>query len=211
MARTIAVITAEGFTCTILEDEDGRVHFTADADIDADGANGQNGAPAAYRVDDTGTELLANGGMQRIGNRVICAKHWARDIVILGPDNEPKVFPGGIIASKTWYRHPGVPMDNPAAYVDSETVRYIVVPPIIVQATRGVVRGCRARVTFGGRSIDAVVADKGPSGRVGELSIAAARSLGIPASPRTGGISTPSVQYELWPGQAAAGFTLQPA
>ena len=34
---------------------------------------------------------------------------WARHIVILGADNEPAVFAGGVIASMTWYRHPGRP------------------------------------------------------------------------------------------------------
>jgi hypothetical protein len=83
------------------------VHFLADADIDADGANGQNGAPAAHKADDSGTELLSNGGMKIVRGKVVCAQSWARNIVILNDDNEPKVFPGGIIASMTWYRHPG--------------------------------------------------------------------------------------------------------
>jgi hypothetical protein len=55
--RILGKITNEGFSSTIVEEEDGRVHFLADADIDADGANGQNSAPAAYKCDDTGTEL----------------------------------------------------------------------------------------------------------------------------------------------------------
>src|SRR5262245_62157228 len=105
--RELGTIRSEGFACTIMEDDDGRVHFVADADIDADGANGQNGAPAAYKADDSGTELLANGGMKIVRGKVVCAQSWARDIVILDDDNEPKVFPGGIIASTTWYRHPG--------------------------------------------------------------------------------------------------------
>jgi hypothetical protein len=45
--RVLGIITAENFACTIFEDSDKRVHYTADADIDADGANGQNNAPAA--------------------------------------------------------------------------------------------------------------------------------------------------------------------
>src|SRR5689334_15510493 len=125
--KTIGTITSEGYVCEIREDEDGRVHFAADADIDADGANGQNGERAAYKADDTGSELLANGGMKRVGGKVVCAHSWARSIVILGPDNEPKIFPGGIIASTTWYRHPGKSLSDPAAYVDAETVPYIVV------------------------------------------------------------------------------------
>lgn len=209
--RTIGTIINEGYSCTITEDDDGRVHFLADADIDADGANGQNGGPAAYKVDDSGTELLANGGMKIVQGKVICAKSWARDIVILDVDNEPKVFPGGIIASMTWYRHPGKLRSDPAAYVDSETVPYIVVPPLIIQKTAGIVRGCKARVTWKGRSVEGVVADKGPSNKIGELSIATARAIGLPASPRNGGTEKPEVLYELWPGVAAPGYVLQPS
>ena len=214
MLRTIGTIISkgEGFASTIYEDtSDGRVFFVADADIDADGANGQHGGRPAYRADNKGSEHLANGGMKRVGSRVVCAEPWARDIVILGPDNEPKVFPWGVIASKTWYVHPGFRLDDPAAYVDSETVPFIVVPPLIVQAVEGVVRGCRARVTLRGKSVDCVVADKGPRTKIGELSIAAARLLGLDPDPRKGGTTKAEVMYELWPGQAAPGFVLQPA
>ena len=114
------------FVSEIREDDDGRVFFTADADIDADGANGQNGGPVAYTKTDTGTDFLANAAMRiRADGKVVCKNDNARSIVILGPDNEPKVFPGGMIASKTWYRHPGKAADDPAAYVDSETVPYM--------------------------------------------------------------------------------------
>ena len=208
---TLGMISNEGFSCAITEDNDGRVHFLADADIDADGANGQNGAPAAYKVDDSGTELLANGGMEIIQGKVVCAKSWARDIVILDDDNEPKVFPGGIIASMTWYRHPEKPPNDPAAYVDSETIPYVVVPPLVIQKTAGIVRGCKARVTWRSKSVECVVADKGPSNKIGELSIAAARAIGLPSSPRNGGTEKPDVLYELWPGVAAPGYVLQAA
>lgn len=211
MSRTLGVIDNEDFVCTIKEDLDGRVFFTADADIDADGANGQNGAPAAYTVDDSGSEALANGGMAREGDHVICVEPWAKDVVIVKADGNPRIFPGGIIASKTWYQIPGRDEDDPAAYVDAATVPYIVVPPLIIKNTEGVVRGCRARVTLGSRSVDCVVADQGPPGKIGELSIAAAEALGLPSSPRDGGTDEPVVHYELWPGQAAPGYVLQPA
>lgn len=212
MNRILGVLTSagEGFTASIREDTvTGRVWFGADGDIDADGANGQNGAPAAYLANDKGTEALANGGMKIVGGKVICAQAWARDIVILGADNQPKVFPGGIIASMSWYRDPHKRMDDPSAYVDSETVPYIVVPPLIIQATAGVVRGCKARVTLNDRSVDCVVADKGPRNKIGELSIAAARALGLPSSPRNGGTDKPELLYELWPGVPAPGYELQ--
>lgn len=206
----LGTITAEGFSSVVTMDNKGGqeyVRFLADADIDADGANGQSGAPAAYVIGDKGTEHLANGGLTLEGK---IAKPWARDIFILGPDNQPKVFSGGRLASTTWYHIPGVPLNDPAAYLDSETVPYIVVPPLIITETRGVVRGCRARITWRGKLIEAVVGDKGPRNRIGELSIAAARALGMPSSPRNGGVETQEVLYELWPGTPAPGFVLQP-
>lgn len=211
MDELLGVITGEGDECKIWQDASGRVYFMADADIDADGANGQHGAPAAYLEDDQGLESLANGGMRRVNGKVVCLHDWARNIVILDTDNEPKVFPGGVIASTTWYRHPGMPADDPAAYVDSATEPYIVVPPLVVQHTRGIVRGCLARVSYQGKSVDCVVADRGPRNLAGELSIAAAMMLGIPASPRRGGLDKVQVLYELWPGIAAPGYVLQPA
>lgn len=210
MTRVLGTITNESFSSVITEEADGRVHYMADADIDADGANGLHGGPPAYRVYDTGSEFLANGGMKMFGEKVVCDKSWARSIVILDTDNEPKVFPGGTIASTTWYAHPGKSKNDPAAYVDAETVPYIVVPPLVVQKTTGIVRGCKARASWNGKSVDCVVADKGPTGKIGELSIAAARALGIPSSPRNGGTEKPEVLYELWPGIAAPGYVLQP-
>lgn len=209
--KTLGKITGEGFLCIIRQQTDGRVYFTADADIDADGANGQCGQVAAYRSDNKGSEHLANGGMKIVQGKVVFAQDWGRQIVVLGKDNQPLVLKNGVIPSKTWYRHPGKAIDDPAAYVDSETVPYIVVPPLIVQAAVGVVRGCRARATWRGKVVDCVVADLGPRSKIGEVSIAAARALGLPSSPRSGGSNVPDVLYELWPGQAAPGFVLQPA
>lgn len=208
--KTIGTITGEGFACAIHEDC-GRVYFLADGDIDADGANGQNGKQAAYMVGDAGSEALANGGMGMRSGKVVCVQQWAKDIVILDRFNQPRVFPGGIIASTTWYRHRDKAADDPAAYVDSETVPYIVVPPLIIQHTVGAVRGCKARVSLNGLAVNCVVADKGPRTKIGEISIAAARAIGVNPSPRTGGTNAPEILYELWPGVPADGFVLQAA
>lgn len=211
MPRIIGAISAQGFTSQIVEDDDLRVYYTADADIDADGANGQNDAQAAYMVGDQGSESLANGGMRMVGTKVVCAHEWARSIVLLDTDNEPKVFPGGVIASTTWYRNRALPASDPKSYVDAQTIPYVVVPPLVVTSVIGVVRGCKARVTWQGNSVDCVVADLGPTNRIGEISIAAADALGMNSSPRNGGIDRAEVFYELWPGVAAPGFELQPA
>ncbi len=209
--RIVAKIRVGNYECVIKEDADGRVHFTADADIDADGANGQGGGRVAYNESDTGSDYLANAGLVIRNGRVVCKHEWARHVVIVGGDGQPVVFPEGVIASKTAYFHKGRSKDDPAAYVDSETVPYLVVPPSIIKGVEGIVLGCRARISFNGRSVECVVADVGPATLVGEMSIAAARGLGIPESPRNGGRKTADVDYELWPGHAAPGYRLQPS
>jgi hypothetical protein len=193
--------TIEG--CEIrLEDgpEGEKVTFTADADIDADGANGQNGARAAYMADDSGSELLANGGMGIRHGEVVGIADWFKDIVVV-ESGKPKVFPGGVIVSKTAYLIRGEKDETPKRYVDSETVPYVVVPPVIIQKTKGVVRGCFARVTYKGKSVDCMVGDVGPRKKIGEISIAAARAVGMGASPRSGGEDRKIVQYEIFPGR----------
>jgi hypothetical protein len=195
--------TIEG--CEIrLEDgpEGEKVTFTADADIDADGANGQNGARAAYMANDSGSEALANGGMGIRNGEVVGVADWFKDIVVVGR-GKPKIFPGGVIVSKTAYHIRGEQDNTPKRYVDSETVPYVVVPPVIIQKTKGVVRGCFARVTYKDKSVDCMVGDVGPRKKIGELSIAAARSVGMRASPRSGGEDKKIVKYEIFPGRKA--------
>ncbi len=206
--KTLGTISGEGFDSVVTQDSTGRVFFTADADIDADGANGQHGAKAAYVIGDKGSEYLANGGLRKDGK---IAEDWAKDIFIMGRTGQPRVFPGDVLASKTWYKHADKNANDPAAYLDSETEAYIVVPPIIIQKTTGVVRGCTARATWKGKSVWAVVGDKGPRTKIGEVSIALARALGLRSSPRTGGLDTPEIFYELWPGVPAPNYELQPA
>jgi hypothetical protein len=191
---------------------EGRFYFTAPGAIDADGANGQNLKQMAYMANDSGSDCLANAGMgiDAAGN-VVFTQAWGPNCVICDANLQPKVFAGGLIASKTKYIYPGQLPNDPAAYVDAETVPYIVVPPLIISTTKGAVIGCKAIATWNGNSVPCVVADKGPANSIGELSIAAARALQFTnTSPRNGGVDTSTVSYELWPGQAAAGFVLQP-
>lgn len=199
----------DGTRCEIFEDSDGRVYFRADADVCADGANGQHGEPAAYRADNSGTDWLENGGMQTSDGRVTFLPGASRN-AILGADGNPKIFPGGVVASMTAYRHPNVPGDKPEAYVDAETVPYVVVPDVIVSKTEKVVLGCVAKVTYRDVSVDCVVAETSGE-RIGEVSIAAARLLGLNSSPRDGGSKQCEFDYELWPGTPAQGFRLQPS
>lgn len=86
--------------------------------------------------------------------------------------------------------------------LNAETERYIVVPPAIIQGVAPVVLGCQAFVTYRGTRVSAVVGDIGPRTKLGEASIACAKSLNIPYSPLTGGVES-GVTYEIHPGVPA--------
>lgn len=57
-----------------------------------------------------------------------------------------------------------------------------------------------ARLSYQGRELYAVLGDFGPNDKVGEISVFAARKLGIPSSPVNGGLSSKSVEYTVLPG-----------
>lgn len=201
MSKIIAIFTGEGFKSTATQLEDFSITFTADADIDADGANGQCGGRPAYMVGNKGTEHLANGGMTMDGNKVVGLKEWFKNIAILDASGQPKEFPGGVIASKTAYRWLGINPQLPEAYVDSETINYIAIPPEIRSMSKGVVMGCRVKCfnRKTGKTAWGMVADIGPRKKVGEVSIAMARALGMNESPRVGGESSPVIEYTIYP------------
>src|SRR5438477_3861858 len=170
---------------TVIQDDDGRVHWQGGAAVDADGSNGQNGNPFAYRKDDKGLDALANAGYPN--------RSW-RDVLAADPQTgKPKDDGNGNWYSKTTYEWKGRPVET--RYVDSTTVPYVVVNPHVRMKAKGVVIGCKARVTYKSgkkkaKKIDAVVADVSGGADIGELSIAAAEELGIPSSPRHGGVNS---------------------
>jgi hypothetical protein len=84
--------------------------------------------------------------------------------------------------------------------LNANQVPFIVVPPAIIRGVQDIVLGCAARVTYKGKTITAVVGDIGPKAKLGELSVCAAKLLGIPCSPIHGGITPHHVFYEIWPG-----------
>lgn len=189
---------------------DGRVSFTADADIDADGANGQHGTGnAAYwpkpndqrGLDDLRNAQTAGGG-------------WCGVVTDNGQPNGRPIIqgphdpcPGAFISPTSLHllRADGspIPASDPFKYVDAETVAGVVVSPKIIDGVPGIVLGCRVRITWRGRSVECVTFDVGPRYKCGEISIAAAkpfRDLGMSSSARSGGIEENEVLYELWPG-----------
>lgn len=106
------------------------------------------------------------------------------------PDNDRYYLPD------TTIHYDGRPLN---AYV----VPFIVVPPIICRKTAGMVLGCAARFTYlkTGIRVDCVVGDIGPTFKVGEISPAAAKPVGINPNPVHGGEDNMDMcVYEIWPG-----------
>lgn len=175
--------------------DDGSIEFTAKADIDADGS------PWAYNPDNTGLDYNGNAkdGDKWVG---ILTDQNGKPIIQSPTDPAP-----GYYISTTSYQNIQFPVDNPNRYIDSSSIPFFVVPPIIISSVKPKVLGSKAQITYNDITIDAVVADIGPHSKLGELSIAAAKALGIPSSPKTGGVDK-GVFYKLWPGETAVVSTI---
>jgi len=214
----------------IVEEDDGSVTFTAGAQLDGDGANGQFGEPPCYAPKSYAgktLDVLANAGGP--GN-------WFGVVTDTGEEDGHPVVQGsgdpcpGAFVSATSLHLPGkdgkpLPRSSPFKYVDSATVSFVVVPPMIIRGVAGVVMGCRAVVTNtkNGKSVEAVVADGGPSNKLGEISLACAKAIGVPAGEgsthpaNSGGVDADShiIHYRLFPGVAAmvngVTYPLQPS
>lgn len=89
--------------------------------------------------------------------------------------------------------------------LNADIDRYIVTPPAIIAGVKGIVLGCAAHVTNtrNGQSTAAVVGDIGPHRKIGEISVATARALGIDPSPTRGGEDAHVILYTIWPGVPA--------
>ena len=176
---------------SVKQDDDKRVYWTSAAAVDADGSNGQNGNLFAYRSDDKGLDALGNAGWPDRG--------W-KNVLLDDGQGTPMGDSNGNWYSQTTYAWKNTSVDK--RYVDSSAIAYVVVNPVVRRKAKGIVIGCLARVTYKDKVIEAVVADVSGSSDIGELSIKAAELLGIPSSPRNGGVAG-GVLFELWPGSAA--------
>ena len=212
MSRVIGTIKDKdtGINIDITEEDDGSVVFAAGATIDGDGASGQVGeppcyAPSSYRGHTL--DVLANAGHP--GNWYGVVTEGGTPIV--QTQNDP--CPGAYVSATALFLPDknGAPLPDrsPYKYVDSATVPFIAVPPMIIQEVKGVVLGCRCIVTNSrdGKSTEAVVADVGPHNHLGEISVACARAIGVPVGnpheANGGGAPAPTIQYRLFPGTPA--------
>lgn len=101
--------------------------------------------------------------------------------------------------------------------LNAQTTPYIVVPALVVNRTKGIVMGCTgiATNTLNGKSVRCVCGDNSGD-HLGEVSVAAAKLLGLNPSPVSGGVSSHVILYEIFPGVAAIApngspYPLQPS
>jgi hypothetical protein len=125
----------------VVQDDEGRVYWTSRAAVDADGSNGQNGKPFAYRADDQGLDRLKDAGWPD--------GDW-RNVLLDHGDNTPISDGNGNLYSATTYAWKSRPITT--RYVDATTIPYVVVNPAVRRNTVGIVLGCRARVSFDNNS-----------------------------------------------------------
>lgn len=198
----------------IVEQDDGSVTFSAGATLDGDGANGQFGgfpcyAPKSFRG---GTlDILANAGSPGNWFGIVTDTGETTGKPILQGENDP--CPGAFVSATSLHLFDQngnrLPNSSPFKYVDSATVPFIVVPPMIIRGVASVVLGCRCVVTNTrtGQSVEAVVADTGPKNHLGEISVACARAIGVRIgtthAAEGDGAPSPSIHYQLFPGTAA--------
>ncbi|CCI25442.1 MAG: glycoside hydrolase family 75 protein [Dolichospermum sp.] len=158
--------------------------------IDADGA------PNAYHPDNIGLDDLKNAGYPNTS--------WWKNILVPDPQNPNRAYEQpsgpyqGYFVSMTALQDGTKAKTDPSRYVDSTRIPYIVLPG---GGSAGAKLGDFAVVFNGknGKIVNGIYADVGPSNKIGEGSIALAEALGIPSSPRTGGVSS-GIMYVVFPG-----------
>lgn len=95
--------------------------------------------------------------------------------------------------------------------LNAETEPFVVVPPAIIHGTRGKVLGslviCHNQNN--GLKATGVVGDIGPHLKIGEVSVAMAKALGLSGSPLSGGTEAKVIEYTIYVGKAAPGYALQ--
>ena len=167
---------------------DNGILFTAGMTIDADGA------PNAYGPHNRGLDYTANARGKDGWVALVINQNGRPVIQKTGPYR-------GYYVSTTSLQHSEVGDGrNPKRYIDATKIPYIALPPDFA-ATYGISLGDLALVVNqnNGRSIYAIYADVGPTGRIGEGSIALANALGIPSNPRHDSVAD-GMTYLIFPG-----------
>jgi hypothetical protein len=172
-----------------------RVHTVGSAKIVLGTGNvDADGAPDAYGPNNSGTDLTSDAGHP--GN------WWALVIrggnpVIQGP-NDPN--PGDYVSTTALF-DPSFPTSDPRHWVNADTIPFAVIPGSPHFGVAIGDYGFALRLDTGDSS-PIIVADSGPDGQLGEISIAAAKNLNLNPSPRDGGTQANKILYVFFPGSS---------
>ena len=179
----------------VYQDEDKRIHYVADMSVDVDGAH------HSYRLDNKRPPALddihASAGYPN--------GSW-QNVLVPDPDHpsKPYVDSEGFCVSMTSYWREGFAKIDRRRWVDAETVPYMVLPGSIRKACKGIVLGCRARITrtSDGKFCDGVYADSSGS-NIGECSVFTAKVFGDQWNANNGD-ERKIYEYQFWPDEPAS-------
>jgi len=175
-----------------LADDDSAFFYESGMMIDADGGY------HAYHPDGrSGLDYLSNAG--RPGNwwALVTDNGKANGTPLIQTDADPAP---GFYISTTSLEDPNYDRKDPRRYVNAEAVNFIVLPGRLGLGNKLGDFAVVIRPVTGAYGY-AVYADVGPVKQIGEGSIALAAALGIPSSPKSGGIAH-GIAYIVFPGSA---------
>jgi hypothetical protein len=175
-----------------LEDDDSAFFYESGLMIDADGAY------HAYHPDNrSGLDYLGNAG--RPGNwwALVTSNGEPSGRPLIQTDADPAP---GFYISTTSLEAANCDRKDPRRYVNAEAVNFIVLPGRLGLGSKlgdfaVVIRPATGAYDY------AVYADVGPASKIGEGSIALAAALGIPSSPKSGGVGN-GIFYIVFPASA---------
>jgi len=155
---------------------DGAVIYTSGMNIDGDGGTD------CYSPNGNGRDYLKNAGEDQNWFGIV-TDNGQKDgnPIIQGPDDP---CPGFYVSPTALADHSKKEAD-PRRYVDSSNVPYISVPRELKEYL-----GCLCVVFYKDMMVCGIVADVGPAHKYGEASICTAQRLGIPSSPKNGGVES---------------------
>jgi hypothetical protein len=152
--------------------------FRSGMSIDADGA------PTAYHPDNMGIDDLQHAGRPGSWHALVTDNNHRSGQPLIQSDNDPA--PGYYVSTTSLFDRSKA-LSDPRRYVNALDIPYIVLPTrlhpgVSLGDLSVVINGRNDRMAF------AIYADNGLANRIGEGSVALARQLGVPDSPRTGGV-----------------------
>lgn len=172
-----------------------RIHYVADMDVDVDGA------PHSYRFDNSQLrgaldDIHASAGYPN-------GEWW--NVLVRDPKEPARPFldESGFCVSMTSYQREGFSTLDRGRYLDASRIPYAVPPGRVRRLCRGILLGCRAKITdvVADRSIECVCGDFSGN-RIGEASLFAARFFD-PTLNAFNADERKRYLYEFWPGVPA--------